>query len=404
MRKKVILLVSILFVLLIAGCVKGEKRAENNDLVNEIAVKEQQTPEIMESQRQTAIIENKLNSMSLEQKVGQLFFLAYRKDSNGNPLTEINNESITQLTQIEPGGVVLFGENIDTEAQTSKLIADFQQQSTIPLFVGVDEEGGRVSRLHASGNIDSPIVPSATEMGKAIDSIDVYDYYKQIGSELNQLGFNVDFAPVADMNTNPKNTVIGDRAFGSDSTIVSKCVSQAVLGLQNEGVSATLKHFPGHGDTLTDSHTTQTSINHDRQRLLEVELLPFQEGIAIGVDFVMVGHIIAPNVTSDGLPSSMSKDMVQGLLRDELGYEGIVITDALDMGAIVNYYDSAEVAVKSIQSGVDMLLMPENAEKAYEALLDAVKSGQITEERLNVSVKRILALKYDKDLISDDEI
>ncbi len=207
-------------------------------------------------------------------------------------------------------------------------------------------------------------------------------------------GFNVDFAPVADVLTNVDNTVIGNRAFSSDAGVAAQMVSRAVTGLQETGVSACLKHFPGHGDTAGDSHTGAAQTDRTKEEMEAEEFLPFQSGIEAGVDMIMVGHITAPNLTDgDSLPASISEKIITGVLRNELGYHGIIITDAMNMGAITEYYKSDVAAIMALKAGADMVLMPENFEEAYQGVLDAVVDGTVSEERINDSLRRIYRVK-----------
>ena len=219
-----------------------------------------------------------------------------------------------------------------------------------------------------------------------------------IGKELAELGVNVDFAPVADVNTNPDNPVIGSRAFSSDPQVVAEQVCGFIGEIQKTGVSAAAKHFPGHGDTAMDSHDGETYVEHDLERLMTVDFVPFERAIGAGVDFVLMGHIKTPKVTTDGLPASLSPALL-GLLRQELGFDGIVITDAMNMGAIVEEYGAGESAVMAVQAGVDIVLMPADLEAAAEALTKAIEDGTLSEERVEESLRRILSLKYEKGLL-----
>ena len=204
----------------------------------------------------------------------------------------------------------------------------------------------------------------------------------------------MDFAPVADVLTNVDNTVIGNRAFSSDAGVAAQMVSSAVTGLQETGVSACLKHFPGHGDTAGDSHTGAAQTDRTKEEMVAEEFLPFQSGIEAGVDMIMVGHITAPNLTDgDSLPASISEKIITGVLRNELGYQGIIITDAMNMGAITEYYKSDVAAIMALKAGADMVLMPENFEEAYQGVLDAVVDGTVSEERIDDSLRRIYRVK-----------
>ena len=379
------------------GCLgKSQTQQTTLEYENQIdATTENETASNVDLEQQKEYFLNqKIASMTLEQKVGQLFFCSFRKDEQNLPVTVCNESIANTIKQYHIGGVVLFGENIDTEQQTKQLIADIKKHSDIPLFIGVDEEGGRVSRLHASGKMQVADVPTAKEIGDTNDTKVSYEYAKTIGSELKELGFDVDFAPVADVNTNAYNIVIGDRAFSSDANIAGDMVSAFVKGLQEQNISACAKHFPGHGDTIEDSHNGIALANRTLQQMQQTEWIPFQKAIEQNVDFIMAGHITTPNATTDGLPASLSHEMLTEQLRNNMHFDGIIITDALDMGAITKYYENAPF--DAVCAGADMVLMPFELQKSYETICHAVKEGIITEQELNQKVKRILSLKYDK--------
>ena len=379
------------------GCLgKSQTQQTTLEYENQIdATTENETASNVDLEQQKEYFLNqKIASMTLEQKVGQLFFCCFRKDEQNLPVTVCNESIANTIKQYHIGGVVLFGENIDTEQQTKQLIADMKSHSDIPLFIAVDEEGGRVSRLHASGKMQFADVPTAKEIGDTNDTNVSYEYAKIIGSELKELGFDVDFAPVADVNTNAYNIVIGDRAFSSDANIAGDMVSAFVKGLQEQNISACAKHFPGHGDTTEDSHNGIALANHTLQQMQQTEWIPFQKAIEQNVDFIMAGHITTPNATTDGLPASLSHEMLTEQLRNNMHFDGIIITDALDMGAITKYYENAPF--DAVCAGADMVLMPFALQKSYETICHAVKEGIITEQELNQKVKRILSLKYDK--------
>ncbi len=249
-----------------------------------------------------------------------------------------------------------------------------------------------MSRLKKAGV--TPISP----MGELKTEEEAQSAGRTLGKELKELGFNVDFAPVADVLVNSKNTEIGDRSFGSDAEKVSKMVGAFVPAIEGEGVSAVLKHFPGHGSTSVNSHTGYSESKRTLSELRECEFKAFSAGIEAGADFVMVSHMTAVNAVKEKTPSSLSKEIITDMLKGELGFEGIVITDALDMGAVTDSYGSGEAAVMAVEAGADMLLMPQNLGEAYDALLAAVKSGRITKERIDESVRKILTQKYGKYL------
>ena len=395
MKKISIFMVFVIFIC--TGCLwESQTQQTVPEYENQMdAITENETTSNVDLEKQKEYFLNqKIASMTLEQKVGQLFFCCFRKDEQNLPVTVCNESIANTIKQYHIGGVVLFGENIDTEQQTKQLIADMKSHSDIPLFIAVDEEGGRVSRLHASGKMQFADVPTAKEIGDTNDTNVSYEYAKIIGSELKELGFDVDFAPVADVNTNAYNIVIGDRAFSSDANIAGDMVSAFVKGLQEQNISACAKHFPGHGDTTEDSHNGIALANHTLQQMQQTEWLPFQKAIEQNVDFIMAGHITTPNATTDGLPASLSHEMLTEQLRNNMHFDGIIITDALDMGAITKYYENAPF--DAVCAGADMVLMPFALQKSYETICHAVKEGIITEQELNQKVKRILSLKYDK--------
>lgn len=372
---------------LFAGC--GQQKAEMETEQPEVVV--EKTAEELKTDAVTEILDN----MTTEEKVGQMLMMDFRKNPDDSGMTVLSEDVAQKIADYHLGGVILFAENLDTAEQTKELISDMQQAADLPLFIGMDEEGGMVSRLDKS-RIPHTSIPNAADMQG--DTAQAEDAGKEIGSVLSNLGINVDFAPIADIHTNPDNTVIGDRAYGTDAQTVADMASAFAKGLEEENVSATAKHFPGHGDTSTDSHDGMAVSEHDLQRLKEVEFVPFQRLAAEGIDLIMVGHITMPNVTDDGLPASLSKEAID-LLRQELDYDGVVITDAMNMGAIVDYYPDGEAAVKAVEAGVDIVLMPADLQAAYEGLCAAVEDGEISEKRLDESVERILSLKYDRGML-----
>lgn len=369
--------------------------------------------------------EQLLEKMTLEEKIGQLFIVrpsALQSASASKKQESSSEESHAEESNIEEshaedgkvlvldqamekalkkysiGGVALFAQNIETPAQLSKLTKGLQAQSAIPLLIALDEEGGLVSRIANAENFQVPRFESMEKIGETGSAARAKEVGTTIGSYLKTYGFNLDFAPVADINTNPENIVIGNRSFGSDPQLVATMVSAEVSGLHEAGVMSCIKHFPGHGDTKGDTHDGYVSVQKTWTELKACELVPFIEALG-ETDLVMIAHITTPNVTTDGLPASLSAQMVSGKLRDELGYNGVVITDALEMAAITKAYASSQCAVKAILAGVDILLMPEDFVEAYNGIYEAVKRNEVSEARIDESVLRILSLKEKYHLI-----
>ena len=345
-----------------------------------------------------------LGKMSLREKVGQLFIVrpeALVENSNAEtaPATDrVDDAVISRIEEYPVGGIALFSRNITSAEQLPMFISDLQSSSKYPLFIAVDEEGGRVARIANSDFFNVASYKSMEDIGKAGDASKAEEVGRQIGFYLKELGFNLDFAPVADTNTNPQNIVIGDRSYGSDPALVARMVSAQLDGMHDSGIMGTLKHFPGHGDTKDDTHSGYVSIEKTWDELKECELVPFITALP-KADMVMVSHITAVNVTSDKLPTSMSETMITGKLRNELGYDGVIITDAMAMGAVADNYTSAEAAVTAVKAGVDIVLMPLNLDEAFNGVMNAVTDGEISMERLDESVMRILKLKARYKLI-----
>lgn len=340
-------------------------------------------------------VEAKIASMTLREKVGQLFVvrpetLDLEQTSDGKIVTDAMKE---HLKEYPIGGIVLFKQNITDAGQMTKLIQDYQNASDIGLLVAVDEEGGTVARLANHSAFNLPKYTNAASIGATGDTEQAKAMGRTIGGYLKPYGFNLDFAPVADVNSNPKNPVIGKRAFSSDPNVAAAMVSAAVEGFHEAGMLCTLKHFPGHGDTGEDSHSGTATTNQTWEEMQAAALLPFEAGIAAGADVVMAAHITTPNATKDGLPASLSYTMLTERLRGELGFTGVICTDALEMKAISSHYAPADAAVAALNAGADILLMPADLCAAFEGVVQAVETGAVAEERLNESVRRILTLK-----------
>lgn len=352
------------------------------------------------SEEATDAVEAKLTTMTLREKVGQLFWVRPETlDFSLNPEKKTLTQTMRQnLEQYPVGGIAVFKKNIQDENQLSALIADFQSASKIPMIVAVDEEGGAVARLANHEAFFLPKYTSARDIGKTGDPEQVRQMGRTIGGYLRFYGFNLDFAPVADVDSNPANPVIGRRAYSTDAQQTAQMVAAAVEGFHEAGMLCTVKHFPGHGDTGQDSHYGTATSYKTWEEMKAMEMLPFEAGIAAGVDVVMTAHITTPNATTDGLPASLSYTMITERLRGELGFQGVIVTDALEMNAIKNHFTPAESAVAALRAGVDVLLMPSDLRAAFDGVVQAVEDGTLSEERLNESVRRILTLKQKAGL------
>ena len=349
-----------------------------------------------------------LARMSVEEKVAQLFVVKLEElDSSQGGYYEFKKCTKgmkEMLAQIPVGGVVLFSRNISNPKKTKKLIERLQVNSKVPLFVAVDEEGGNVARIASNKKMKTTAFPPAESIGASKDGKYVYEMGRTIAREIRSLGFNVDFAPVADVKTSDLNTEIGDRSFGSDPNKVSELVSALVQGCQERGVLATLKHFPGQGASSGDTHQESVDIDSSISKLRDLDFVPFQAGIEAGAEFVMVSHISVSRVTETKEPASMSELVMKNILREELGFGRLVITDAFDMASIVDNYTPGEAALNAFKGGADIILMPNNLTEAFQAILGAVEDGSISKERLDESVSRILLAKFRHGIITEDDL
>ena len=347
----------------------------------------------------SSVAERILGTMTLEQKVAQLFFVTPEQLTGADCVTEAGEAMEAALATLPVGGVICFSQNIETPGQLREMLANVRRFSTevaagIPVFLGVDEEGGPlVSRVANSPAFDVATFPHMAAIGGAGDVTQAERVGTAIGSYLHEIGFNVDFAPVADVLTNPENTVIGPRSFGTDSQLVADMVVAEATAMLATGVLPCVKHFPGHGDTNADSHTGEAVSTRTREDLDSCEFEPFRCAIAAGVLLVMVGHIKTPNAAADDLPASLSRVMIEETLRRELGFGGIIISDSFQMGAVTERFSPAEAAVKFLEAGGDMILMPEDLDVAYQGVLDAVASGILSRERIDESCLRVLGTK-----------
>ena len=350
------------------------------------------------------LIQNALNKMTIEEKIGQMFIANIELLDPASPESydyqKITKKMKDTLKNYPVGGVIFFSRNIQTPKQTKTFIRRLQKVSKYPLFVSVDEEGGEIARIANNPKMKTTKFPPMAEIGATGDEEKAFEVGDTIGREIHALGFNLDFAPVADLETNPDSPEIGNRAFSDDPEVAGKMVAQVVKGLQGQNVSATLKHFPGHGSASADTHKGYANITQSIKQLREVEFVPFQAGIEAGADLIMVSHLAITSVTDNKTPASMSSLIITEILRNELGYQNLVITDALNMKAITKFYTPGEACVTAINAGADLLLMPENLEEAFDAVYQAVLEGKLDEKRIDESVTRILKIKILRGVIS----
>lgn len=339
---------------------------------------------------------NIIESLTLDEKIGQMIMA-------GIDGTTTEPETINLIEDYKVGGIIFFSKNLTSYSQSLQLVNGIKRMNSvnkIPLFLSVDQEGGSVRRLPGLEEL-----PSNKEIGLKRDPNLSYQIGEILAKELYAFGMNMNYSPVMDVNSNPQNPVIGDRSFGDSPSLVSKLGIQTMKGMEDNQIIPVIKHFPGHGDTSVDSHLELPRIEKSVEELRELELIPFINAINEGVDVVMVAHILFPQLDPE-FPSSMSKPIMTDLLRGELQYDGVIITDDMMMDAIKNHYESGEAAVQSVKAGSDIILISKEYEdivEAFEAIKAAVENGEISEERINESVQRILELKR-KYNVSDEQV
>ena len=357
-----------------------------------------------------------LRHMTLEQKVGQLFVIevAGRDANTVTDTAKAVNQRLygvdtpaQAIAKYRPGGVIYYttrnnDDNIGDPAQVATLsnglqTAALSQPSHIPLQISVDQEGGA---LVARFGAPATQMPGNMALGAGRSAADARRSAEVIGTELAAVGVTQDYAPVSDVNVNPNNPVIGIRSIGSDPGLVSELASAQVQGYHAGGIASVAKHFPGHGDTGVDSHFGLPEVTHTLEQIHQIDLPPFEAAIAAGVDTIMTAHVVMPAI-DPGVPATMSHKILTGLLRDELGFDGVIVTDALDMAGATATYPPDVAPVQAMLAGADQLLVPPQMGTAYEAVLDAVLSGEISRQRLDESVYRILLHKFRRGLFRD---
>jgi len=368
-----------------------------------------------------------VSAMSEEEKIEQLLMPDFRqwKDSGQTAVSDMTvlSDEVKQILQkYKFGGIILFANNVKQTEQTVRLTDDLQKANAeggnIPLLIATDQEGGSVVRLGSGCRMTGNMALGATRDEQA-----AFDTGDIMGSELRALGINVDYAPVMDTNDNPKNPVIGLRSFSDDPQLVAKLGIQVMKGLQSNNIATALKHFPGHGNTATDSHTGMPVVNKTMEQLEKVELAPFQAAIDAGADIIMTTHIQYPNIITEELPTknggtikppaTLSKQILTGLLRDKMGFDGVVVTDAMNMQGITDNFNEPEATLYAIKAGADMVVMPTilrskaDVPNKLDPIIEKIKTEAKTDEelqnRIEESAKRIVQLKIDRDIMTLDE-
>lgn len=345
-------------------------------------------------------IDRMIRNMNLRQKIGQMLICGFHG-------TEAGGEVKRFVAEHQIGGVIYFARNVQSVRQAARMSSDLQRTArdsgNIPLWISIDQEGGMVARITEG----VALMPGNMALAAAGSLELAYRSAYISGKELRALGINMNFAPVLDVNNNARNPVIGVRSFGESPQLVAEYGAKVIHGLQDANVAATAKHFPGHGDTAVDSHLDLPAVAHDRERIKQVELVPFRRAIAAGIDAIMSAHIYFPALEPKKLPVTLSRTVLTGLLREELAYEGVIMTDCMEMNAIAEHYGTVKAAVMAVEAGADTILISHRADlqvEAIDAIERAVRDGQLSEERIDASVRRLLALKAKRGVLKEQDV
>lgn len=366
---------------------------ESGTTTEEQTADSQETTEVTEEEK-PSLADETLAGMTLHEKVCQMMFVTPEELTGEDGVTVAGDATRQALENYPVGGIVYFAKNLESQDQVKEMIDNSQKYSSIGLFVATDEEGGVVNRL--MDTVGTTYIGSMYYYKDDGDET-AYENAYTIANDMSALGFNLDFAPVADVWSNPDNTVIGERAYSDDYAQAAELVGNAVKGFNDGGVMCTLKHFPGHGDTAEDSHYSSAYVHRTKEEIMADEMQPFRSGIEAGAEFVMVGHLIVPDI--DEVPATLSYKMATGILREELNFEGVAITDSFEMESIADNYSVDDAVVMSVKAGMDMILQPKDMASAVNSIEQAVADGELSEDRIDESVRRILTLKESRGLL-----
>lgn len=366
---------------------------ESGTTTEEQTADSQETTEVTEEEK-PSLVDETLAGMTLHEKVCQMMFVTPEELTGEDGVTVAGDATRQALENYPVGGIVYFAKNLESQDQVKEMIDNSQKYISIGLFVATDEEGGVVNRL--MDTVGTTYIGSMYYYKDDGDET-AYENAYTIANDMSALGFNLDFAPVADVWSNPDNTVIGERAYSDDYAQAAELVGNAVKGFNDGGVMCTLKHFPGHGDTAEDSHYSSAYVHRTKEEIMVDEMQPFRSGIEAGAEFVMVGHLVVPDI--DEVPATLSYKIATGILRDELKFEGVAITDSFEMESIADNYSVDDAVVMSVKAGMDMILQPKDMASSVNSIEQAVADGELSEDRIDESVRRILTLKESRGLL-----
>ncbi len=382
MKRLYSLIVSLVLISLITiGCTKQEQSPPDNSNSSPDPVEETPTEEPIPEVDEIQVL---IDNMTLEEKVGQLLIVGFEG-------RELDDNTVSHIEDLGVGGIIFFSRNIDSKEQVNLLVEELNHISNIPLFLSIDEEGGVVSRLPQ----EYDKLPDSINIGNTRDVDLALEYGELLGNRVQSLGLNLNFAPVMDIHSNPSNPVIGKRSFGTTAEIVSETGNNVAQGIRNTNVIPSIKHFPGHGDTSTDSHMELPIIDKDLEDIRNFELIPFKDAIDQGIEMIMSAHILIPSIDEE-YPATLSGKILGDILRDEMGYEGVIISDDMTMGAIVNNYSLEDASIDFLKAGGDILLVchgVDNPKLVFNKIMESIEIGELTEDEIDAKVYRILELK-----------
>lgn len=362
---------------------------------------EPEEPEQTDEELMDEMVRSMIAEMTVEEKVAGIFIVSPEQLTKQDNVQKAGDGTKTALEQYPVGGIIYTKKNFKNKDSVNELISNTMSYSRYPLFIAIKEEGGKNADLQTALKLDKTL--SAKELAATENSSATFDSYYSIGSYLNENNFNLNFAPLADVLTNPANTSIGDRSFGDDANTVAANVTAGIGGLKEAGITTCVSHFPGQGNANGDPNQSMCSTDKTKADMEGCEFVPFKAAIEAGVDMIMIGNFAAPELTGDNLPCTFSKVVVTDILRNEMGYDGIIITDSLNAKCISEYYGADEAAIKAIKSGADMILLPEDFELAYNGVLEAINDGTIDVRRIDDALARIYKVKYKDTLVSSSE-
>ncbi len=373
----------------------GQEQETTTETIEESTSTEEETTTIEEYTPEdllNEVVDSCISEMSLEEKVAGLFIITPEQLTDTDVAIKAGDGTKEALSKTPVGGLIYADKNLKSEDQITQMLANTVSMSKYPIFLAVSEEGGSTTTIQKT--LKSDKTDNMKTIGETGDSTNATTAYQTIGTYMSKYGFNLDFGPVADILSDPDNQELKERSFGSDPNVVSEMIHASVSALKEIGVTPCLKYFPGEGNAKKDEASGVYKSDRTLEQLKAAELIPFQAGIDAGAEMIMISNVAFSEINGDNTPASLSKSIITDLLRNDMTYNGVVITAPLNQSSVTEYYTADEACIKALKSGADMLLMPEDFKTAYEGVVSAVKEGTISEERIDDSLARVYRIKY----------